>query len=283
MNDLDLITVPGQIGSYRLLKRIGWGGTSQVFLAEAYGASGFVKRVAIKTLLPSFIGDPDCERSFIREARLGAHLFHQNLVQIHDFGVDNGIQYMRLDHVDGQNLADYRGERTLPVDEAMHIAAEIAGGLHYLHEATDPTGQPLGLVHRDLKPSNVLISRWGEVRLTDFGITKATGMAEHTRGQVRRGTYAYMSPEQVRGEPLTAASDQFALGTLLAELVLGRNPFEADTAAETLDRVREAAPVSLDALPASLGAIVRRCLAPKPADRFPSVRELASSLLGRGP
>jgi len=278
VSDSDLIRVPGQLGPFRLLRRIGYGGTGQVFEAEAYGASGFTKRVAIKTLLPPFIGDPEYERLFIREARIGAALFHPNLVQIHDFGVDDGIQWMRLDLVDGQNLAEFRGDEPLRVADAARIAIDVAAALHYLHRCEDASGSPLGLVYRDLKPSNVLISKSGVVRLTDFGIAKATALADVTRGNVRRGTYPYMSPEQVRGEPLTPASDVFALGTLLAELVLGRNPFHAATALAVGDRIRDADARGLDELPPELRSIVRRCLEPRARDRFGSAEELGLAL-----
>jgi serine/threonine-protein kinase len=274
MTNPDLIPVPGQLGPYRLIRRLGFGGTSQVLLAEVYGASGFAKRVAIKTLLPQYIGDPDHERLFIREATLGANLVHQNLVQIHDFGVQDGIQFMRLDYVDGQNLAEHRGDRALPVAEALFIAREVAQALCYLHTATDGDGRPLGLVHRDLKPGNVLISSAGEVRLADLGIMKATSSAEFTRGGVRRGTYAYMSPEQVAGSELTAASDQFSLGTLIFEMILGEHPFGSGSPTEVLDRIREADATGLDRLPDSARILVEQLLQRDVRNRFASSEEL---------
>lgn len=270
MSSHDPITVPGQLGPYRLLRRIGHGGSSQVFLAEVYGASGFAKRVAVKTLLPQYLGDPAYERLFIREARLGARLFHQNLVQIHDFGVADGIQYMCLDYVDGVDLAEFRGDDPIPKEDALFIALELGRALEYLHGATDTEGRPLGLIHRDLTPGNVLISKTGEVRLSDFGILKATKMAGVTRGRVRRGTFCYMSPEQVRGEELTAASDQFALGCILAEMLLGVRPFEAGSLPDIKARIEAGDARGLDELDGELSDVVRTLLALDPADRFPT-------------
>ena len=281
MNSPDLISVPGQLGPYRLLRRLGYGGTSQVFLAECYGASGFTKRVAIKTLLPQLIGDPDHERLFIREATLGANLFHRNLVQIHDFGVSDGVQYMRLDYVDGETFAEQRGDAAMPADDVLHVVREVAAALQYLHDATGSDGRRLGLVHRDIKPSNVLISHHGEVRLGDLGILKATEAADFTRGGMRRGSYAYMSPEQVAAEPLGPASDQFSWGTMALEAVTGAHPFAAESVSAVLDRIQVAEPDGLSNVAnEAFRNIIKRALNRDPEQRFPNASALLEALHG---
>lgn len=268
-----------QVGPFRLLRRIGQGGMAEVHEAVVYGGSGFEKRVAIKMLLPELRGRGDLERILIEEARLGARLLHRNLVQVHDLGLDGDIYYVRMDFVDGADLASLirpgfqRGQRP-PVELSLLIAEEIAVALDYVHRFCDDAGRPLGLVHRDISPSNILVSRSGEVKLADFGIAKATHLTEITRGNVRKGKYAYMSPEQVENQRLTAASDQFALGVTLMELCLGRRPYDADSVLGTMERIRQAAPPDLEGLGGELQTIIRRCLARAPEDRYGSSEEL---------
>lgn len=279
-----------QIGPYRLLRRIGQGGMAEVYEAMVYGGSGFEKKVAIKVVLPELRGRGDLERILIEEARLGARLIHRNLVQVHDLGLDGDIYYVRMDFVDGADLASLMrptasppgsaanpGERRIqcpPVELALLIAEEIAVALDFVHRFSDDAGRPLGLVHRDISPSNILVSRSGEVKLADFGIAKATHLTEITHGNVRKGKYAYMSPEQVDNQRLTAASDQFALGITLMELCLGRRPYDAESVMGTMERIRQAAPPDLTGLGGELPAIVRRCLAREPDDRYPDIEQL---------
>lgn len=269
---------PEQLGPYRILRRIGHGGTAQVFLALAYGASGFEKQIALKTLLPEFTGDGALEKLLIEEARLGARLQHRNLVQVHDLGIDEGIYYVRMDYIDGPNLATLLRRETPPIALALFLAEELTLALEYVHTLSDEEGRPLGLVHRDVSPSNILVSRFGEVKLSDFGIAKATLLSDITWGKVLKGKYAYMSPEQIRGEPLGPQSDQFSLGVTLFELLSGERPYDGETPLETMDNIRQAAPPDLTALPEVVRPLILRCLAPKPADRFPDMEALRKEL-----
>ncbi|MBI5516069.1 MAG: serine/threonine protein kinase [Deltaproteobacteria bacterium] len=277
--------LPGSLGPYRLLRRLGHGGMAEVFLAEAYGASGFEKRVALKTLLPELQGDGEYERILVAEARLGARLTHRNLVQVHDLGAARGTYYVRMDYIDGADLDSLlRGRRgveearPMPPPLALRVACEVCEALAYLHRVTDDDGHPLGLVHRDVSPSNILVSRDGEVKLADYGIAKATLRREDTRGGVARGKYAYMSPEQAVGGALTARSDQFGLGVTLCEMLTGRRPFDGATPLDTLDRVREALPPALPELDQGLRAIALRCFQRDPAARYPRTEDLSAAL-----
>jgi serine/threonine-protein kinase len=254
---------------------------AEVFLARAFGASGFEKRVVVKTLREELIGTPDLERMFLEEAKLQAQLSHRNLVQAHDVGMAEGRPWARLDWVDGVELASL----PLPLTPSVSrfIGAELALGLHALHEAVDERGRPLGVVHRDVSAKNVLLSRNGEVKLADFGIARATQLREQTRGGVRKGTYAYMSPEQVSGRALTVASDQFSLATLLVELVTGRRPFEAATPLETMDRIREANAPVLEGVEPTLTKVVLRALSKDPAARYATSRDFRAAVLASGP
>ncbi len=272
------MTIPRRIGPYRIVERLGHGGMAEVFKAIAVGASGFEKLVAVKILRDEHRGDAELERMLIEEAKLGAKLAHRNLLQVHDLGVDDGVYYVRMDYVHGADLDTLR-ERQPPSPElALLVAEEVAQALAYVHSLTDDDGRPLGLVHRDVSPSNVLVSRDGEVNLADFGIAKATRLASNTAAAIRRGKYAYMSPEQVAGAPLSSRSDQFGFGVMVHELLLGTRPFDGPTPLETMDRVREAAPPDLAALDADLAAIVSTCLARDPDERFETAEALQRAL-----
>ncbi len=275
------VTLPRPFGPFMLEAKLGQGGMAEVFRARAFGASGFEKRVVIKTLREELVGTPELERMFLEEARLQARLSHRNLVQAHDVGVAEGRPWVRLDLVDGVELAALPVPLAPPV--VRFIGAELALGLHALHEARDEQGRPLGIVHRDVSPKNVLLSRLGEVKLADFGIARATQLREQTRGGVRKGTYAYMSPEQVAGRPLGVASDQFALATLLVELLTGQRPFDAGTPLETMDRIREAVPPVLDGVDPLLAQVLLRALRRDPAERFASSRAFREALINSGP
>jgi serine/threonine protein kinase len=267
-----------RIGPYRVVRKLGQGGMAQVFLAVAYGASGFEKSVAVKMLLPELEHSAELVRALIDEARLGARLTHRNLVQVHQLGVSDGRYYVVMDFVDGADLATLARRAPPPPQLALLVGEELARALDYVHRAVDDAGRPLGLVHRDVSPANVLISRAGEVKLADFGVAKATLLADITRGNVRKGKYAYMSPEQVGGEPLSAASDQFALGILLYELLAGQRPFDGEGPHDTMERIRRADPPDAAPLPEPLRAPLLRCLARAPAARFPSAEALRRAL-----
>jgi len=261
-------SLPRQLGPYRLVRRLGHGGMCEVFLARAFGASGFEKDVAVKVLLPDLAGDATYERLLITEARLGARLSHRNLVQVHDLGVEEGVYFVRLDYVDGHDLHTLcRAERPRP-EVALCIAEEVALALDYLHHFVDETGVVVGLVHRDISPANVLLSTSGEVKLADFGAAKATRRADTTQANVHKGKYAYMSPEQVENRDLDHRSDLFSLGVTLAELLSGRRPFEGDGPLETMERIRSNALPDLSAIKPAFRPIVDRCLQKRPEDRY---------------
>ncbi|MFT3712692.1 MAG: serine/threonine-protein kinase [Archangium sp.] len=269
--------LPRAFGPFQLEARLGQGGMAEVFRARAFGASGFEKIIVVKTIREELVGEPELERMFLEEARLQARLSHRNLVQAHDCGIFEGRAWVRLDLVDGVELAAL--PLPLAPEVVRFIGAELALGLHALHEARDESGRALGIVHRDVSPTNVLLSRLGEVKLADFGIARATQLKEQTRSGVRKGTYAYMSPEQVSGKTLTVASDQFALASLLVELLTGVRTFDAPTPLETMDAIRHGAPK----LPEPMRDVLQRALEKEPALRFRSSREFRAALISSGP
>jgi serine/threonine-protein kinase len=249
---------------------------AEVHLAIAHGASGFERHVAIKTLAPELAGEYELERALIHEAVLGGKLHHRNLVAVLGLGVADGAYYVVLEYLDGGDLAA-RLAGPMPIALALHVVDEVAHGLAYLHAARDARGLPLGIVHRDVGPANVLLSTTGDVKLADFGVAKATALADRTAAGTRKGRFSYMAPEQLAGDPVSAASDQFGLGVLLVELATGRRPFVGETPWALLDAIR--GDPDLTDLPEDLQALAQRALAAAASDRFASMDELRSAVV----
>ncbi len=272
------MSLPRQIGPFRIVRRLGVGALGEVFLAIAYGASGFERRVALKVLRPELEGDGEAERILLDEARTAARFEHRNLLGVHDAGAAQGRVWIRMDYLDAGDLATRTAHAPLPEALCLFVAHEIALALAYLHTLRDDAGRPLGFVHRDISPNNILVSQSGGVVLGDFGIAKSTLHREDTQSGVRKGKYAYMSPEQVRGEPLTAASDLFSLGVTLAELLTGTRPFDAEGTLATMERIRDALPPAFPTLAPDLRDLLHNCLARAPSDRPASASVLCASL-----
>jgi hypothetical protein len=271
---------------YELLERIGFGGMAEVFRGIAIAAEGFEKPVAIKRILPHLSEDSRFVELLMAEAKFLSQLRHRNIVQIYDVGLgDDGQYFLVMEYVDGLNLGrlyeilERRGKR-LPADIALHIGAEVCDALDHAHRARGPDGKPLGLVHRDVSPSNVLLSRSGEVKLTDFGIAKR--MEDHTGHGGVRGKFAYISPEQASSKPVDGRSDVFSLGVVLYELVLGHRLYSHLADFEALRAVLEGRikrPRSIDgSLPPELEEILLTALAHDADKRFKSAAELGSKL-----
>src|SRR6185436_18625827 len=234
-----------QVTRYELLDRIGVGGMAEIFRGKAVAAGGFEKPVAIKRILPHLSQDKRFVELLIAEAKVLSLLKHRNIVQIFDVGLGDDDQYfLVMEYVDGKDLgAVQRGlearRRRMPFDLALHVGAEICEALEHAHSARAPDGKPMSLMHRDVSPSNVLLSRAGEVKLTDFGIAKRAEQESTGHGAVR-GKFAYISPEQARNEHLDPRSDVFSVGILLWELITNRRLFSGLGDIEALRAVREA-------------------------------------------
>jgi serine/threonine-protein kinase len=249
---------------------------AEVHLAIGHGASGFERRVAIKTVAPELVDEPELERALIREAVIGGALHHKNLVAVLGLGVADGGYYVVLEYVDRGDLARHLSTG-LPEPLALYVIHEVALGLAHLHDARDGRGLPLSIVHRDVGPANVLVSSTGDVKLADFGIAKATALADRTAGGTRKGRYCYMAPEQLAGEPVTAVSDQFGVGVMLVELITGQRPFVGETPWAVLDAIRAGGP-RFEGLAADVRAIAVRALAIDPRDRYASVDQLRAEI-----
>ena len=280
MLDLDHVT------RYELLDRIGVGGMAEIFRGKAVAAGGFEKPVAIKRILPHLSQDKRFFELLIAEAKVLSLLKHRNIVQIFDVGLgDDGKYFLVMEYVDGKDLgAVQRGlearRRRMPFDLALHIVAEICEALEHAHTARAPDGKSMSLVHRDVSPSNVLMSRAGEVKLTDFGIAKRAEQEATSHGAVR-GKFTYISPEQARNERVEPRSDVFSVGILLWELVTGRRLFSGLGDLEALRAVREVQvprPREADSrLTPEIDALIMSALARDPRGR-PTAGQLGAKL-----
>src|SRR3989475_3215615 len=262
---------PGQVLSarYTLGRRLGVGGMATVF----QGSDRVLDRtVAVKVLAPPFDADPAFVDRFRREAQAAASLSHPNVVAVFDTGSDGPVHYIVMEFVEGATLAEIlRHEGAFPPARVVTIGVAICSALDAAHAR--------GLVHRDVKPGNVMLTPAGDLKVTDFGIARATASDSSTRSGVVLGTAAYLSPEQARGEQADARSDLYALGCVLYELVTGRPPFAGESPVAVAYQHVSAEPVPASqidpAVPAWLDAVIMRALAKDPHERFQSAREMA--------
>ncbi len=288
----DINSTPLQVGSilgrYELLLPIARGGMAQVWAARLRGTRGFQKLVAIKTILADVMDNTRMEQMFLEEATLASQIHHPNVVQTQELGEQEGTLYLAMEWVDGEPLnqvmtrAAERGGLPLPI--AVNLIAQACKGLQAAHDLRDENGELLGVVHRDVSPQNLLVSFSGTAKLVDFGIAKvsarSTGLTQ--AGEVK-GKFAYMAPEQVRGQVIDARTDLFSLGILLYAVTTGKHPFRGSHTGETLQNICSSTPVAtprsfLPDYPAELEQVVMKALQKQPEDRFASANELLTAL-----
>jgi serine/threonine protein kinase len=271
---------------YELVERIGVGGMAEIYRGKAIAGGGFEKPVAIKKILPHLSQDKRFVELLITEAKTLSSLRHRNIVQIYDLGLgEDGQYFLVMEYVDGTDLGALyesleKRKRRLSLGVALHVCGEVCEALDHAHRARGPGGDPLGLVHRDVSPSNVLLSRSGEVKLTDFGIAKRT--EEVTGHGGVRGKFAYISPEQAHNTHVDGRSDVYSVGIMLYELVTGTRLFSDLPDFDALRAVREGRtrrPRDVDpAIDPELDRIVMTALAARPEDRFPSAGNFGAQL-----
>ena len=277
-----------RFGQYRILRSIAAGGMGEIFLAKRVGPGGFEKVVALKRMLPHLMRDERSVAMFLNEAKLAAQLNHANVVQIYDFGRLGDTYFLSMEYVHGRNLRDIldqtlRSGRSIPVEHALGIIRDAAAGLGYAHNRSAYDGTPLEIIHRDVSPQNVLVSFEGEVKITDFGIAKASLISTETTAGTVKGKLSYMSPEQISGETLDHRSDLFSLGVILFELLTGRKLFPDDVSLpETIERIQSVTvpfPRDLNPeIPVDVEDLVLRTLARSRNDRFQSGREMERAI-----
>ncbi|HEX3773509.1 MAG TPA: protein kinase [Polyangiaceae bacterium] len=275
-----------RLGEYELVRRLATGGMAEVYEARRVGAYGFSKRFALKRILPQLARDARLVQMFCHEARLHAALSHPNLVEVVDFGDNEGALYLVMEFVDGLSCADLFSaiaarRRKVELGPALFIAREVLAGLGHVHEFADESGRALGLVHRDVAPNNILIDRSGRVLLADFGIVRCAELDLRTSPGEIKGKLGYIAPEQALGAGVDARSDLFSLGVVLAELLLGEPLFPGISDIEILASMRRGDFSAIDRarhLPSSLKQVLHRALSRDANQRPSSARELASEL-----
>jgi serine/threonine protein kinase len=265
-------------GRYEIGDRLGSGGMSSVHQATDLILE---RTVAVKILAEHLSDDKRFVERFRREALAVAKLIHPNIVQVYDTGIDDGRHYIVMEYVQGRSGAQIlQRQGPLDAEATAEIGAQSCAGLDYAHRR--------GIIHRDVKPGNLMIVGGpvggGEmtVKLTDFGIARAVAQTRITQVGSVVGTAAYLSPEQVRGEEATPATDVYALGVVLYQFLTGRLPYEGSTLAELAVRQQNERPLPPSTynneVPETLGAAVLRALEGDPARRYASASELAGGL-----
>jgi len=256
---------------YEVLGTLGCGATSRVDKARD---TVLGRIVALKTLVHAF-GAPTEQKQFLREAQIVSQLSHPAIVNLYDVGVEDGnVAYLVMEYVPGKTLQQVLAESTgpMPIARACAWISDLAGALHRAHRS--------GVIHGDIKPANILVTEDGKVKLSDFGIAR---FATQVSGSGKMlGTPAYLSPEQILGEPQNTRSDLFSLGIVLYQMVTGVAPFDGSSVSAVCAQILQAEPVPPSqrnpAVTPELDRIILRCLAKSSADRYPSAEAFATSL-----
>ena len=275
-----------KFGKYQLLQKIAVGGMAELYRAKVTRDHGFEKLVAIKKILPHLTDQGNLVKAFIDEAKLAAHLQHENIVQIYDFGSIEGEYFIAMEYLFGKDLRKLtdKAEKTavpLGLENTLYIISRICAGLDYSHNLKDLQGEPLNIIHRDINPQNIFLTYEGQVKIIDFGIAKAASHNSTTHEGLIKGKLAYMSPEQATGKTIDHRSDIFSTGIIFYELLAGRRMFEGETM-EAYSKVREAQYEPLDTLvpdlPARLHEVVEGALAKDPDQRYQTCGEMLADL-----
>jgi serine/threonine protein kinase len=274
-----------RIGPYLLHQKIARGGMAELFLADYVRRDGFKRRVAIKRILPHLAGNQNFIKMFTREARVAALLQHPNIVQIFDYGKIENVYFIAMEYIDGKDLGEILAalKQGLPIDKAVFIISRICKGLDYSHtKRDDNTGEPFHIVHRDISPQNLLISYQGEVKISDFGISKARSEPSLTQAGVIKGKMAYLSPEQALGEPIDHRADIYALGLVFHETLTGKRVYRFSSDIEAIRTIpkMDIEPVknSVPDVSEELNRIVMKCLEKQKELRYQSTSALDADL-----
>ncbi|MES2643791.1 MAG: serine/threonine-protein kinase [Myxococcota bacterium] len=282
---------PQRFGKYQIVERIAAGGMAEIFKARLDGIGGFHRTFAIKRILPHLTTNPEFVDMLVDEAKVAGLLSHANIVQILDLGSIDQQYYIAMEYVNGRDLGLLLARCaekgiTLPVPHAVYVLLEMLKGLEYAHNRQVMRGGrpvPLNIVHRDISPANVLVSFQGEVKLTDFGIAKASVKALETMSGVVKGRFDYMSPEQASGSgDVDQRSDLYSAGVVLYEVLTGRHPFRQPGELATIEAIRRGtyeppSYVNPD-VPYALDLVVEQALKANPAERFATATAFKDAL-----
>jgi serine/threonine-protein kinase len=273
-------------GKYSLVAKLATGGMAEIFLARLLGAAGFEKLVCIKRILPYLAKDPQLVQMFLAEARIAAQISHPNVCQVFELGEIGGRYFIAMEYLEGVPFSCFRRRDLYPADPDPRLVAglgvQACEGLHHAHQLKRPDGSLLEVVHRDVSSNNLFATVDGVVKVLDFGIAKVQDASVRTTTGSVKGTYAYMAPEQLRGEPVDRRTDVFAAGIVLWELFARRHLFKRDTdfltfQAITTDPIPEVAELRPD-VPPELSAAIARALSRDREARYPTARAFGEAL-----
>jgi serine/threonine protein kinase len=274
-----------RIGPYILQRKVARGGMAELFLADYVRRDGFRRKVAVKRILPHLAGNKDFINMFTREARLAALLQHPNIVQIFDYGKIENAYFIAMEYIDGKNLGEILSamNQGLTVEQTVFIILQICKGLDYSHTKRDDKGKAFHIVHRDISPQNMLISYQGEVKISDFGISKARSEPSLTQAGVVKGKLAYLSPEQALGESINQQADIYALGLVFYETLTGKRVYKFSSDIEAIRTIpkKDIDPLtkSMPDLSEEVNRIVMKCLEKDKDSRYQDVSALYTDLL----
>lgn len=275
------------LGDYLLLRRLAVGGQSEVFLAVKRGPSDYTRPVVIKALPPQARNDDRWIKMFYREAFISSRFSHPNVINVHDATLVDGEHCMMMDFISGQTVADiaqrgYKNQCPPTLKQVVQIVVDACDGLNYVHEFRDLDGRTYSVVHCDISPQNLMVTYSGVTMVFDFGIARIIGLDDEEASSPAGGKYAYMSPEQVSGDPVDPRSDIFSLGVILFELCTGYRLFRRDTPQDVIQAVLDD-PIPLPRelkpeIPLFLEQIILRALERDPFRRYQSVVSMRSDL-----
>ncbi len=259
-------------GRYEVLKRVGSGGMADVYMAKDHKLN---RNVAVKVLKSEYVEDEKFLRKFETEAQAVARLSHPNIVNIYDVGIEDGINYIVMELAEGITLKEYiRKKGYLTPKETVEISTQIASAISHAHKNH--------IIHRDIKPQNILVSDTGIIKVTDFGIAKATSSNTVTSTATAMGSVHYISPEQAKGRFCDEKSDIYSLGITMYEMVTGHVPFDHENGVTIalMHLQNEITPPSQirDGIPDSLEKIILKCTMKKPEERYQTADELITDL-----
>ncbi len=275
-----------QLGRYLLLDKIAVDGKAEFYKARLADAHGSEKGVLIKKILPHLTVKQGLIKSFMAEAKLGALLKHENVLQVYDFGTTDGAYFVAMEYVCGKNLQIIKStskEKNLPisVENALYIIRQILNGLDYAHNLRDSRGEPRHIIHGKMTPDNILVTHHGEVKIKDFSVSAGGAPDSGTQTGMMKGELAYMSPQQIDGKPIDHRSDIFSTGILLYEMATGKQAFKGETM-EVFSRVRQAKfepPENLmHGQHPKLCEIIYRALEKAPEKRYQSAGDMLADL-----
>ena len=259
-------------GRYEVLKRVGSGGMADVYMAKDHKLN---RNVAVKVLKSEYVEDEKFLKKFETEAQAVARLSHPNIVNVYDVGIEDGINYIVMELAEGMTLKEYiRRKGYLSPKETVEISLQIASAISHAHKNH--------IIHRDIKPQNILVSEIGNVKVTDFGIAKATSSNTVTSTATAMGSVHYISPEQAKGRFCDEKSDIYSLGITMYEMVTGHVPFDHENGVTIalMHLQNEITPPSQirDGIPDSLEKIILKCTMKKPEERYQTADELITDL-----